>query len=149
MIEPLRLSFEINCSAPHAFEVWTTRLSAWWPKGHSASGDPDTVVTLEPREGGRIYERTPDGSEIEWGEITTWDPPHRLGYLWHITRDRTEATDVELTFVDVGDGTTRLDVVQSGWERLGAEGPAYREANTGGWNALMPNFVSAAEAAIP
>jgi uncharacterized protein YndB with AHSA1/START domain len=146
VIEPLRLSFEIDCSAPHAFEVWTARLSTWWPKGHSASGDPDTVVTLEPRHGGRIYERTPAGTEIDWGEITTWDPPHRLGYLWHIKRDRAEATDVELTFIDLGDGTTRLDVVQSGWERLGANGPAYREANTDGWNALMPNFAHAAEA---
>jgi hypothetical protein len=53
MIEPLRLSVEIQCSAAHAFEVWTSRLSTWWPKGHSASGDPDMVVTLEPRMGGR------------------------------------------------------------------------------------------------
>lgn len=49
MIEPLTLSFEIGCSPEHAFDVWTTRLSNWWPKGHSASGDPDTFVVLEPR----------------------------------------------------------------------------------------------------
>jgi hypothetical protein len=146
MIEPLRLSFDIKCDPDHAFHVWTTQLSVWWPRGHSASGDPDTVVTLEPRRGGRIYERTSDGSEIDWGEITTWSPPHRLGYLWHIGRDRQDATDVELTFVDLGDGTTRLDIVHSGWERLGAEAAEWRQANTGGWSALIPNFVGAAEA---
>ena len=59
----------------------------------------------------------PDGTEIDWGEITLWSPPSRLGYLWHIGRDRSDATDVELTFVDVGDGRTRLDIVHS---RLGA-----------------------------
>ena len=146
MIEPLRLSYEIRCSAEHAFEVWTTRLSSWWPKGHSASGNPDTDVVFEPRLGGRIFERTPDGSEIDWGEVTHWSPPHGLGYVWHIARDRRDATIVELTFVDLGDGTTRLDIVHSGWERLGAEGPAWREANTDGWSALIPRFVAAAEA---
>jgi Activator of Hsp90 ATPase homolog 1-like protein len=146
VIEPLRLSYEIDCSPEHAFAVWTTSFSTWWPKGHSASGNPDTVVVLEPRHGGRIFERTPDGTEIDWGEVTLWSPPRRFGYQWHITRDRSDATDVELTFVDLGNDKTRLDIVHSGWERLGADAPAFREANTSGWNALIPNFVVAAEA---
>jgi len=145
-VDPLRLSFDIRCPSDHAFHVWTTRLSSWWPKGHSASGDPDTTVTLEPRLGGRIYERTPDGAEIDWGRITAWDPPHQLGYLWHIGREPSAATDVELTFVDLGDGTTRLDIVHTGWERLGAGGPPYREANTAGWATMIPTFAAAAEA---
>lgn len=145
MIEPLRLSFEIECPAEHAFDVWTTRLSTWWPKGHSASGQPGTRVVLEPRLGGRIFERTPDGSEIDWGQITRWSPPTRLGYLWHIGRDRGDATDVELTFVEVGDGRTRLDIVHGGWERLGAQGRAWRDANGNGWKSLIPGYIEAAE----
>ena len=146
MIEPLELSYEIDCPAEHAFDVWTTRLSAWWPKGHSASGDPGTVVVLEPRLGGRIYERTSEGVEIDWGEITLWSPPSRLGYRWHIARDAGEATDVQLTFVDVGPGRTRLEIVHSGWERAGAEARGWRDANTNGWAALIPRFVEAAQA---
>jgi uncharacterized protein YndB with AHSA1/START domain len=145
VIEPLRLSYEIDCPAEHAFDVWTTRISAWWPSGHSASGDPDTRVMLEPRLGGRIFERTPDGTEIDWGEITLWSPPSRLGYQWHIARDRSDATDVELNFVDVGGGRTRLDIVHTGWDRLGADGPAWRSANTNGWDSLMPRYIAAAE----
>ena len=145
MIEPLRLSYEIQCSPEHAFEVWTTRVSTWWPKDHSVSGHPGTRVVLEPHRGGRIFERTPEGTEIDWGEITLWSPPRRLGYLWHIGRDRGAATDVELTFVDLGDGTTRLEIVHTGWERLGADGPASREANTNGWSSLVPSFIAAAE----
>jgi uncharacterized protein YndB with AHSA1/START domain len=144
-MEPLRLSFDIRCSPDHAFAVWTTRLASWWPKGHSASGNPDTTVVFEPRLGGRIFERTPDGTEIDWGEITEWSPPQRLGYLWHIARDRADATTVILHFVGLDDGTTRLDIVHDGWERLGADGPVFREANTSGWNALIPSFVAAAE----
>lgn len=62
----------------------------WWPRGHTASGDADAGVVLEPRAGGRIYERTSDGREVDWGEITLWDPPRRLGYRWHIRRDRVD-----------------------------------------------------------
>jgi hypothetical protein len=146
VIEPLRLSYELSCSADHAFDVWTTRIGAWWPKGHSTSGDPGAVAVLEPRTGGRVFERTTEGTEIDWGVITQWDPPRRLGYTWHIGRDATQATDVSLTFVDLGDGTSRLDIIQTGWEHLGAEGPTWREANNNGWGALVPWFRAAAEA---
>jgi uncharacterized protein YndB with AHSA1/START domain len=144
-VDPLRLSFDIECPVDHAFAVWTEHLSSWWPKDHSTSGNRETVVTLEPELGGRIFERTPDGTEIDWGEITAWEPPHRLGYLWHIGRNRTEATDVELTFADRGDGKTRLEIVHSGWDRLGSEGSSWREANTNGWTTLIPAFAATAE----
>ena len=104
------------------------------------------MVTLEPRLGGRIFERTPDGTEVDWGEITAWHPPHRFAYLWHIGRARGDATDVEVSFVDAGDGATLLEIVHAGWERLGAEGQVWREANTAGWTSLAPAFRNAAEA---
>ena len=113
-VEPLRLSFRIECAPEHAFTVWTTKLSTWWPKGHTTSGDPDAVVVLEPRPGGRIFERTADGTEIDWGEITAWHPPHRLGYLWHIRRARNEATEGYVSFVDDEDGDTRRAIMNTG-----------------------------------
>lgn len=67
-------------------------------------------------------------------------------WMWHINRARSDATDVELTFVDLGDGTTRLDIVHAGWERLGSEGGAWREANFSGWAVLRHSFIPAAEA---
>jgi hypothetical protein len=62
-MEPLTLEFTVGCSPDHAFAVWATRTSMWWPHGHSVSGDPGLTVTFEPRPGGRIYERTPAGEE--------------------------------------------------------------------------------------
>src|SRR6185369_14084263 len=79
VIEPLRVEVVLDCSVEHAFATWTERFSSWWPRGHSVTGDP-AAVTLEPQVGGRIYERTHDGEEIDWGLITAWDPPHRLRY---------------------------------------------------------------------
>lgn len=142
MIEPLRLSIDVDCPPAHAFATWTERFDTWWPDSHTVSGDPLAVV-LEPHVGGRIYERAPDGREIDWGQITEWAPPHRLAYLWHIRRDRSHATDVEITFVDRGDGSTRVEIVHGGWDRLGGDAAGWRDANRGGWDGLLPHFVTA------
>lgn len=143
MIEPLRLSQEVGCSAEHAFHTWTSRFGTWWPRGHTVSDDPGAEVVLEPRVGGRIFERTAAGDEIDWGEVTLWDAPRRLGYRWHIRRDRADATDVEILFVALDDATTRIEIVHTGWERLGAGGQAWRDANAGGWSSLLPHFLTA------
>lgn len=139
MIDPLVVHLEVGCEPAYAFEVWTEQFGRWWPRQHSVSGAPDDVV-LEPRLGGRIYERTSDGVEIDWGEVTEWSPPERFAYLWHIRRDRADATDVALTFVDLGDGRTRLEIVHTGWERLGEGATEWRDANRAGWDGLLPHF---------
>jgi hypothetical protein len=143
MIEPLKFSFVVECGVEHAFTTWTSRTSSWWPISHTVTSEPGLQVVFEGRPGGRIYERTPAGLEIEWGEITVWEPPHRLGYLWHIRTDRSDATEVEIRFADRGDATTRVDIEHRGWERLGARGPSWRDANLGGWSGVLPFYTAA------
>lgn len=144
-IEPLVIELELRCSASHAFATWTERFGLWWPPGHSTSGDPDARVHLEPGVGGRIFERTPGGTEIDWGEITEWDPPHRLAYLWHIRRTREAATQVLVQFHDVDDTGSRVRIEHTGWERLGIEGASWRDANRAGWAGLLPHFQASTE----
>jgi len=67
---PLRLSFEVACPVEHAFTVWTSGFGAWWPRDHTVTGGPGLRVVLEGRVGGRIFERTRDGVEHDWGVIT-------------------------------------------------------------------------------
>ena len=140
MIEPLRLSFEVGCPPDHAFAVWTQQATRWWPVSHTVTAEPGLAVTFEPRLGGRIFERAPSGREVDWGEITAWDPPRRLAYTWFIRTDRADATDVEITFTAAGPSATRVDIEHSGWERLGQRGPGWRDANLGGWNGVIPVY---------
>jgi uncharacterized protein YndB with AHSA1/START domain len=142
MIEPLTLSFDVACPADHAFAVWTSGIGTWWPRDHTVTGKADLVV-LQSGVGGRIYERTPDGEEHDWGEVTVWDPPARLAYLWHIGRDRSEATEVEIRFVARDSATTRVEIEHRGWERLGEVGAERRNQNRRGWQALVPAFEAA------
>lgn len=143
MIQPIRLSIEVACPAAHAFAVWTGRISQWWPADHTVSAEPGLGVVLEGRAGGRIFERTVAGVEHDWGEVTVWEPPRRLVYLWHLRRDRAGATEVEIRFVEHGDGNTLVEIEHRGWEVLGTEGEAWRDRNHGGWATLLPHFIAA------
>jgi uncharacterized protein YndB with AHSA1/START domain len=142
MIEPLRLSFDVDAPQEHAFATWTDRIDRWWPADHTQTGEPELTIVLEGRVGGRIFERTRDGQEWDWGEVTVWEPPARLVYLWHLKRDRAEATEVEIRFESTAPDTTRVDIEHRGWERLGAEGQTWRDRNMGGWATLLPHYRS-------
>jgi len=84
------------------------------------------------------------GVEIDWGEVTEFVPPDLLAYRWHLRRDRADATDVRIRFVPTEPGRTRVDIEHHGWERLGADGPVWRERNQQGWRTLLPHYVEAA-----
>jgi uncharacterized protein YndB with AHSA1/START domain len=143
VIEPLRLTLVVACPAEHAFATWTARATAWWPPDHTVSHETDLEVVFEGRVGGRIFERTAAGTEIDWGEITAWEPPRRIAYLWHIATDRSDATDVEIVFNQLSDATTRVEIEHRGWERLGAKGQPWRDANQAGWDGVLPAYVAA------
>ncbi len=57
-------------------------------------------------------------------------------------RDRADATEVEIRFIP-RPPTTRMEIIHTGWERFGAEAEAWRDANRGGWNGLLPHFAAA------
>jgi uncharacterized protein YndB with AHSA1/START domain len=141
--EPLRIAFDVDRTVDHVFVVWTRNFDRWWPRSHTVTGADDVRVVFEPRLGGRIYEQSPAGASHEWGEVTRWEPPHRLSYLWHLRRDRADATEVDVRFVARDGGGTRVEIEHRGWERLGAQGPGWREANKGGWSGLLPHFIEA------
>ncbi|MEZ5102100.1 MAG: SRPBCC domain-containing protein [Thermoleophilia bacterium] len=134
MSEPLVVEFEVRATPAVAFATWTERIGAWWPRSHTLSREP-AAITFEPRAGGRIVERGPDGAEHPWGEVIAWEPPHRVRYWWHLYFDRAEATQVDVTFREHG-GLTRVRIEQSGWEALGAAGPPRRERTQQVWGML-------------
>lgn len=145
-VEPLRLSFDVDRPAAHAFEVWTRDIARWWPADHTATAEDGLTVVLEPRVGGRLYERTADGREVDWGEVLAWDPPERFVYTWHLKRDRADATEVEIRFRPISPVSTRVEIEHRGWERLGSDGPTWRDRNRGGWDSLLPHYLAAVAA---
>ena len=138
-MEALELEFTVACSPEHAFDMWANRTSLWWPAGHSISGETGLTITFEPHAGGRVYERTVDGVEHDWGEILVYEKPRRLSYLWHLRQDSADATEVEITFARRDEGTA-VRIAHRGWDRLGARGADLRERNRKGWDGLLPHY---------
>ena len=60
MTGPLQMSFDVACSAEHAFSVWTSGIGAWWPPDHTMTGRAEAVV-LQSGVGGRIYHLREEG----------------------------------------------------------------------------------------
>jgi hypothetical protein len=138
VIEPLIVEFEVRVAPAHAFDVWTRRCRLWWPRTHTVSGDP-AVITFEPWSGGRVFERAASGEEHDWGRVLDWAPPTRIRYLWHLFFDPREATEIELTFTPLRDGT-RVRLEQRGWDRLGAAGPPRRTRTGQVWAELTASY---------
>jgi uncharacterized protein YndB with AHSA1/START domain len=142
----------VPLSPEDAFELFTTRFGDWWPKhSHHISDAPAAEALLEPREGGRWFERAEDGSECDWGYVRELDAPERILLAWHLTPDwkfdpsPSKATEVEVTFT-AEDGQTRVTLEHRGFEIHGEGGAAMRESvsSEGGWPSLLELYRSAA-----
>lgn len=138
-MDPIVVEFDVAASPEHAFQVWTAQPTAWWPRSHTITQDPQLKVMFEPHPGGRIYERDSMGAEHEWGEILVWEPPHRVSYLWHLFFNRTEATEITVTFTAIVGGT-HVRLQQTGFERLGDVGPERRRRTNLAWLEIIGHF---------
>ncbi len=140
MTDPIVLEFEVETKPGHAFDVWTQRGGSWWPPSHSMSQSGEFDVVFEPFVGGRIYERGPDGTEYDWGEVTLWEPPHRLEYLWHIFLDPDKATRVSVSFEETRSATVvRLE--NSGFEIFGRRESSERQQRVGSaWKGITDQY---------
>jgi uncharacterized protein YndB with AHSA1/START domain len=147
----LRSSCSVGVSVARAFEVFTEGLGTWWIREFTWSG-PDALerIGVEPGVDGKCYEIGPYGFRCDWGRVLVWDPPGHLTFTWQIGPDRVpepdprRATEVELHFYPDGEGRTRIDLEQRGFDRHGTGGAAYREALIGGWDQLLARYAAAA-----
>ena len=148
----VRRSIVVGAPQERAFKVFTEGMSTWWllESHHIGSQVPEAAV-MEPRSGGRWFERAPDGSECDWGRVIEWEPPHRVLLGWHLGPDweydprESRATEVEVRFIAEGPGTTRVELEHRGFERLGDRAEDLRTpvAGEGGWSGLLELYAKA------
>ena len=93
----------LACPAAEAFQLFTARISEWWPETHRLTKDPESQLFLEPT--GRFWERASDGREIDLGRVQLWEPPNRLALDFYIGTNAAQPTALEVTFTAENDGT--------------------------------------------
>jgi uncharacterized protein YndB with AHSA1/START domain len=141
-------SIVVDLDPARAFQVWTEHISAWWPSGHSLSGDPRTQVFIEGKVGGRFYERASDGTEYDWGAVAVWDPPHRLAHTWHLGSNREMPTRVEVQFVPLSQNRTRIDLEHRGPELIGELWSQRVGIFNTAWETILARFAAFLTSAI-
>jgi uncharacterized protein YndB with AHSA1/START domain len=137
----VRRSILVDRPIDVAFKAWIQTIDTWWPKkDHSLSGTADTTVFLEAKAGGRIFERTAAGEELEWGRVLAVERPHRITYLWYLGSDVENPTEVTVSFTERATRSTQVRVVHRGPELLGTVWNERHASFARSWDGVLAAF---------
>jgi uncharacterized protein YndB with AHSA1/START domain len=132
----VRKAITVPVPADEAFKIFVERPIEWMPAGHAFLKDPQ-MMGMEPRAGGRFYERGPDGAEITRGTILEWSPPDRLAMTWRVGQnwrpvsDDDQASVIQVDFTATGPGMTDVALTYTQLHRHGEFAAVLREALAG------------------
>jgi hypothetical protein len=132
--DDVRREVTVERDGEAVFQSFTRVLGAWWPAAYTFSGEVFAAAEVEPREGGRWYERDRSGTELAWGEVRPWEPPLRRVLSWRGAADRTRVVLTHRAFAWHGDGAETM--------RTGMASPQ-------GWRFLLERFLDHVEDASP
>lgn len=134
-----------------AFEVFTGDIASWWPMASHHIGEADcAAVVIEPRPGGRWFERGVNGVECVWGRVALWDAPRRVVLVWQLSArwqfDPTLHTEVDVRFIEVDARTTRVELEHRGLEAYGADAMAMHDtfSSPNGWTGMLEHYAQVA-----
>lgn len=143
----VRKTILVTAPVALAFDVLTAQMHTWWPMASHHIGEADcAAVVIEPRTGGRWYERGVDGVECNWGQVLVWEAPHQLVLLWQLNAqfrfDPSVHTEVHVRFVAIDAQTTRVELEHRGLDAYGADAAAMHEAfsSPNGWSGMLDHF---------
>jgi len=127
-------------------------METWWPASHHIGAQPFQAIFVEPRVGGRWYERDLQGNECDWGTVLAWGPPRRVTFSWHLgldwkfNPDLAKASEVEIRFTSEGPSTTLVELEHSRLERHGEGYQQLRTALDGpnAWASILAEFAKVA-----
>ena len=150
----IRRVVAVQAPVETAWRVFTGKMGAWWPLAIYKIGKANAVdAVIEPRAGGRWYERGDDGSTCDWGRVLVWEPPSRLLLTWDVGADwqydPALNTEIEVRFIPDGANRTRVEFEHRRLDRYGARRDEMRRIydTEGDWGRLLQAFAHTAEGA--
>jgi uncharacterized protein YndB with AHSA1/START domain len=150
----IRKTITVQASQERAFRVFTEQFNTWWPREHHIGKADLAEAIIEPKVGGRYYERGVDGSECDWGQVLAYDPHDRLVLSWGLQGDWSydpdpaKASEIEVRFIPEGPDRTRVELEHRHIERHDAPEDVVKGVDSpGGWAGLLVLYAKQAEAA--
>jgi uncharacterized protein YndB with AHSA1/START domain len=144
----VRTQVVVDVPLERAFSVFTEDFDSIKPREHNMLAVDIAESVLEPREGGRIYDRGVDGSECQWARVLAYEPPDRLVFSWDISpqwqieTDYAKTSEVEVRFISETPERTRVEVEHRNLDRHGEGWEGAREGVGGenGWPLYLQRF---------
>lgn len=141
----LRLEIVVHVPQQRAFAVFTEQFDGIKPREYNLLDAEIAETVFEPRVGGHVFDRGVDGSVCRWARVLAFDPPERfviswdIDATWHLERDPDRASEVEVRFVPIDSGSTRVELYHRHLERHGDGWRTYRDglAAEGGWPVFL------------
>lgn len=121
-------------------------MGIWWPGTHHIAKTPFTEVIVEPRAGGRWFERDANGAECEWGTVLEYHAPNKLVLSWHLQADfhyepdPAFASEVVFELISDGPEATRVEFQHRHLERHGDGWEKLRNSVDGGWALVLAPY---------
>jgi uncharacterized protein YndB with AHSA1/START domain len=135
-VPDVRKTVVVDVPLEQAYTIFVERPYEWWPAHHVFVQDRQ-AITIEPRAGGRYYERGADGSTVDWGTVVEWDPPRRvvltwrMGPGWRPVLDDDLASLIEVDLVALGPSRTEVALTHARLDKHGDAAPGIRAALDG------------------
>jgi heme-degrading monooxygenase HmoA/uncharacterized protein YndB with AHSA1/START domain len=123
-VPDVRKKVVVEVPIERAFAIFADYPLEWFPEKHVFVENRVSLV-IEPRVGGRYYERGADGTEIAWGTVVAWDPPKRIVLTWRVgpgwqpIYDDEKASFIEVDFEALGPGRTQVALTHAQLHRHG------------------------------
>jgi hypothetical protein len=130
------LSISMESSIDRVWKGLTDQLGSWWLPSFRMLGE-DSLVTLEPKAGGRLYE-SQDDRELLWYTVLAIEPKRMLTMVGHLSPDFGGPVTSMLTLKLSGSGSQAhltindaiygsisqglVDSLESGWTELFGQG---------------------------
>lgn len=151
----LTLSQAVDVPPERAFEVFVDEFDRWWPRDYTWGKGDLAAIAIEPKMGGRAFERSKDGSERIWGKVLSFDRPHHIVVAWQITPDRgaeeseSTASRLDVRFSPLEGGRTNILLVHRDFFRHQGDWEKYRNdmAGKSGWPQIIAAYARAANGA--
>ena len=148
----LTLSQPVDVPPERAFQVFVDEFDRWWPREYTWGQANFAEIGIEPKMGGRCYERDKDGNERVWGKVLAFDRPHHIVIAWQISPDRTPeeseatASRLDVRFSPLDGGRTNVLVVHRDFFRHQGDWEKYRNDMAGkkGWPMIIAAYAGAA-----
>jgi len=144
----VRTSIVVGAPIERAFKVFTEDFDRIKPREHNMLAVDIEETVLEPRAGGRIYDRGVDGSECSWARVLAFEPPDRLVFSWDISprwqieTDLENSSEVEVRFIAETAERTRVELEHRHLDRHGAGWESARDGVSGdqGWPLYLKRY---------